>query len=235
MELTGNGSGSLDATIAALLQGCGMKDNSGYKPTSSVADQKTLTIHVWRDGKKKGIYGAMGNVRIEAEYGKTVYLNFEYTGKWVAPEDDALPSFTPTTQAPMKMAGGTFTLGGAEKAISRYELNMGCQVVTRPNPNKTEGIQCYIVSDHEESLNFDPESEAVAVYDIDGIWSAETEFAVILAVTNGTDTATITCPKAQYTEVPEGERDGIDIYEVTCQCNNNSGDDAVSITVAAAA
>lgn len=234
-ELTGNGSGALDPTIAALLQGCGMKDNSGYKPISSTADQKTLTIVVWRDGKKKSIIGAMGNIKFESESGKIVYLTVEFTGKWVAPVDEALPAtWSPTTQAPMKMASGTFTVGGGAKSISKFSLDMGCNVVMHPDPSATEGFDSYIITDHDEVIGFDPESEAVATYDLDGIWAAETEFAVVLTVTNGTDDVTITCAKAQYKEIPEEEREGIDIYDVTCQCNNDSGDDAVSITAAAA-
>jgi|GEM_PF-1882047 len=237
VELRGDGAGTgLEAGIAILLQAGGLKDATGYKPCSVVADQKTLSIDVWEDGKKKGLAGAMGALKIEGESGKKVYLTCEFKGLWQAPVAEALPAFAPSTTTPLRLAGGTFTIDADPKKISKFELDFGAQVVAQPDPNdggratgyKT-GISSFIITDFDPTLSFDPEAELPSAYDLEGIWAAETEFAVALSLTDGTDTVTITVPKAQYKEVPEGEREGITVHEVTCQCNNDKGDDAFSI------
>lgn len=234
VEIRGNGASAIDAGILILLQAGGLKDSTGYKPVSSVADQKTISIDVWEDGKKKGLAGAMGTLQIEADTGGKAYLVCEFMGIWQTPVDEALPAFAPSTEPPMYFKGGTFTVGGAAKKISKFSLDLGNQVVPEPDPNATEGLSSYIITDQDITLGFDPEAEAVADYDINGIWAAETEFAVVIVLTDGTVDITISLPKVQYTEIPEGEREGLTIYEATGQCNNDSGDDAVSISAAAA-
>ncbi|RKY09835.1 MAG: hypothetical protein DRP56_02030, partial [Planctomycetota bacterium] len=62
VELRGAATAAIEPGIAMILQAAGLKDNSGYKPTSAVSDQKTLSIDVWEDGVKKGLAGAMGTV-----------------------------------------------------------------------------------------------------------------------------------------------------------------------------
>lgn len=238
VEMRGNGSGTdLEAGIKILLQSGGLKNNSDtYKPCSVVADQKTISIDVWEDGKKKGLAGAMGKLKIEAETGKKAYLVCEYQGLWQAPVDDTLPAFSPASSTPLRLAGGTFTVGGSAKKISKLELDFGAQVVAQPDPNDASraagfktGIASFIVTDFDPTVSFDPEADLVATYDLEGIWAAAATFAISAILTDGTDKITISIPKAQYKEVPEAEREGITVHEVVCQCVNDNGDDAFSI------
>jgi hypothetical protein len=228
-EMRGSGAGAIEPGILLLLQSGGLKNAAGYKPCSVPADQKCLSIDGWEDGKKKGLYGAMGKLKIEGETGKKVWLTCNYLGKWVPPTDEAMPAYAPSTSKPLKMAGGTFTVAGTAKKISKFTLDFGSDVQLQPDPNASGGVSNYIITDHDATVSFDPEVESVAVDDVEGKWVAGTEVAVILVLTDGTDTITITIPKAQYKEVPTADRNGIAVHEVTCQCNNTNGDDAFSI------
>lgn len=229
-ELRGNGSGAIEPGILTLLQGGGLKNATGYKPCSVPADQKCLSIDGWLDGKKHGLYGAMGKLKIEGETGKKVWLTCNFLGKWVTPTDEAMPAYAPSTSKPLKMAGGTFKIDTVAKKISKFTLDFGSEVVIIPDPNASGGVSHYVISDHDATVSFDPEVESVATDDVEGKWTAGTEVAIELVLTDGTDTITIAIPKAQYKEVPTGERNGIAIHEVTCQCNNTVGDDAFSIS-----
>ena len=233
-EVRGNGSTGMDAGLAVLLQGCGLKKTSEvYQVSSAMADHSTLTIFVFEDGKKKILHGAMGNVTFEGETGKRLMANFEFFGIWNAPTDVALPAFTPGTESPPILASGTFTVASNAKLISRLSLNMGNNVVMRPDINATSGIAHYCITDIDPVLGFDLEAELVATYDIYGAWLAGTEAAVSLVLGSGAGKEiTFTIPALQYRELPEGEREGKLIYDATGQCNHSSGDDAVAISVA---
>jgi hypothetical protein len=98
----------------------------------------------------------------------------------------------------------------------------------------TGGVISSIITNYDPAFSFDPEADVVANYDIYGIWLAGTEAAVSLLMTDGTVNVTLACPKMQFKAIPEGDRDGIQIYDAEGQCNHDSGNDAVSLTAAAA-
>ena len=235
-EMRGTGSSGLEAGLAILLQASGFaKASEVYQVHSTHTNDKTISIDVWEDGVKKGLAGASGNVTFEGEFGKVLYLNFEFTGIWQAPIDEAMPAYAPSTTAPMKLAGGTFTLATETIKVSRFSLNMGNVVVPRADIAATGGIAYYMITDYEPELGIDPEADLIAGYDYNGLWLAGTAAAVSLSVTDGTDKVTFTIPVVQYKEIPGGEREGILTYDITGQCLHSSGNDSVKLEAAAAA
>ena len=231
-ELRGDGSQGLDAGLAILLQACGLKKTvEVYQVHSTHTDDETISIDVWEDGVKKGLAGASGNVTFEGENGGRMMCNFEFFGVWQAPIDEALPAYAPGTTAPMMMQGGTFTLATESIMISKFSLNMGSNPVPRYDVDAAGGIIYYMITDYDTVLGIDPEADKIAGYDYHGVWLAGTEAAVSLALTDGTDIITFTLPKVQYREIAEGDRDGIQIYDITGQCNHSSGNDSVAIAV----
>ena len=237
VELRSAGSAAMEVGLAILLQGCGLKKAlEVYQVHSVPADDKTISIDVWEDGKKKGLAGAMGTVRFENEdNGGRMMVHFEFFGIWQTPTDEALPAYVPSTTAPMKFQGGTFKIATVAKAVSKYNLDMGNNVVPRLDVNAAGGISYYCITDTDPTLSFDIEIEPVATYDIDGIWYAGTEAAVELVLNDGAYKVTFAMPKVQYKEIPSGDKDGIMVYDAVGQCNHNTADDAVVITAAAVA
>ena len=234
-ELRGNGASGMETGLAILLQACGLaKTLEVFQVHSDHTNDKTISIDVWEDGRKKGLAGCSGNVTFEGEFGKRMFCNFEFSGIWQAPIDEALPAYAPLSTAPMLMQGGTFTLATEEIKISRLSLNMGSNPVPRADVAAAGGIAYFMVTDYDTVITIDPEADLVAGYDFYGIWLAGTEAAVSLILSDGTDKVTFTIPKVQYREIREGDRDGIEIEEITGQCNHSSGDDSVAITAAAA-
>jgi len=236
VELRGNGTNAMDAGLAVLLQACGLKNTAEtYQVTSSPANHKTATIWAFEDGLKKILSGAMGNVILKGETGKRVMSNFDFKGIWNAVTDVAIPAFAPSAEPPPILAGGTFTIGGAPKKISRFSLNMNNEVVLRHDINAASGIAHAVITDFDPVFTCDLEAELVANYDLPGIWLAGTEAAVSLVLGTGAGKCiTITIPKLQYREIPSGDRGGIRTYEITAQCNHSGVDDAVAIAVTTA-
>jgi hypothetical protein len=176
------GAGTLGSGIDECLKACGfVLTSTTYGPHSVQDNQKTISIDVWEDGKKKGLAGAQGKCTIEIETGKRVLLKFEFSGIWQAPTAEALPAYAPGTTAVLRAQGGTFTIGAAAKKISKMSIDVGQVVVPRYDVNAAGGIAYYTITDYDPTISFDPEAEAVGTYDIDGIWLAGTEAAVVFA------------------------------------------------------
>ena len=234
-ELRGNGTDGMDAGLAVLLQACGLAVTAEvYQVTSNPANHKTITIHVFTDGKREVLSAAMGNVTFAGETGKAIMCNFEFTGIYGAPTDVALPAFTPGTELPPIMANGTFSITAARK-VSKFALNMNNNVILRLDVNAASGIHHACIVDIDPVVTADLEAELVAAYDIYGAYLAGTEAAMSVVVGSGAGKAiTFTLPKIQHRDIPHGDRDGLQINDITAQCNHDSGDDSVAVACAAA-
>lgn len=174
------GAGTLGSGIDALLQGCGFSlSTNTYSPLSVLSTQKTLSIDCWEDGNKKGLAGAMGKLTIEAETGKRVLLKFEFMGIWQTPVVETMPSFSPGATAVLRASNGAFTIGAAEKRISKLTIDCGQQLAPRYTVASPAGVAFYSVTDYDPTVSFDLESELVSAYDINGAWLAGTEASIV--------------------------------------------------------
>ncbi|MHC4617211.1 MAG: hypothetical protein ACYTEQ_05600 [Planctomycetota bacterium] len=235
-ELRGDGSSGLEPGLAILLQACKFKKAlEVYNLHSDHADDKTISIDVWEDGKKKGLAGASGNVIIGNDVGKRMLCRFEFQGIWQAPVDEAVPAYAPSTTMPMMLKGATFTLDTQAIKIGSFELNTQNVLHLREDATAASGIAYCMITDYDPILTLTPEQDLVAGYDFHAKWVAGTEVAVSLVVNDGTDQVTFAIPKYQYRALAPGDRGGIATYDLTGQCNHDSGDDAVTLTAAAAA
>jgi len=60
-----------------------------------------------------------------------------------------------------------------------------------------------------------------------------TQTAIAYALTNGTVDVDISLPKTEIMNITPGDRNGVRIYDIPFRCVRSSGDDEISITVAA--
>jgi len=226
-ELRAGSAGSgLDPFCDVILQCCaGKVDGAVYTPESAVASQKTCTVHYWQSGKRKGLYGAHGTCSITGESGGPVYLEFELTGKWLTPEDEATPPASLSATLPMMAKGATLTVHGLSAVVSSFTFDLGVTVAARNDITDDTGVLHYCGTGRAPTLACDPEATSVADHDFDGLLAASTEAAVSLAVTDGTDTVTLAAAKTQYRSVADGDREGIVTHDVVLQINDVDGDD----------
>lgn len=236
-ELRGNGTTGFHAGIAALLQGCGLKQSSLVYtlPTTSVADQKTVTLTVYEDGLKKQLFGSMGTCTIEGSTGERVFLNFEFQGcysdvAWVV--DGTMAGADTVAALPMIFRGGIFKIASTAKRIGRMTLDLGAQVVQTADLNAKSGVAFYQITEFDPAISIDPEVQLVAVDVHYDDWLKKTENAAEIQFTDGLTTVTIAISKMQYKDITTGDRNGIFVHEINAQCNN-SGATAITITTAA--
>ncbi len=233
-EMRGNGTNAMDAGVAALLQSCGfVVAGEVYTPESNPANHKTCTLQVWEEGVKKILYGAMGNPKLEGEMGKPLWANFEFQGIYDTVADVARPTPSFGTETPPVLKGCTFTIGGISRNVTNFSLDMQNQIALLTSIVPATGIAYAVKQDRDPVVSFDLEAEPVATYDVFGAWLAGTEAALSLVLGSGAGKQiTISIPKLQYREIPEADSDGFRTWNITGQCNHNTGDDEVSIAVA---
>lgn len=231
----GKGSGTADTAPAwgkAVIP-CGMTEtvNSGtsvvyaFNSTSDVAAPNgPVTVGKWIDGKLRRITGARGNVVISADIAAPLMLAFTFQGAHVAESSSALPSPTIDSTNPPVFKSGTFTVGGTGFEVSSFSLDLGNEIVLRPDPSTSTGYSYAIRADRNPRITFNTEEETS-----DGIqaaWAASTTAALqIVCGSAAGNTITIDAPALQYVGVAPGDRDGIAIHDLTGLCVRSAADD----------
>ncbi len=219
VELRTTGSAALDPAVLLILQASGF--SSAPALVSDIASQTTLTIEVNEDGLLKQLTGCMCELKITGEQGKQVFLEVTAHGKWVTPVAEAMGDWSPGATVPGKLGSGSFTFDSVAMINNSFEIDLGNTLAWRNNHNA--------ISNRDVTLTMDPEASTTHLAYTK--WLAGTEMAFSLSIVDAGGTITIAAPKVQYKEIGDGERNGIDVNEVTGQCNISSGNDELSISV----
>jgi len=197
---------------------------------------RTITLGLYEDGIYKVLSGCMGTATINCVTGQPVRIDFSFTGVWGAPTDVALIAPDYPSVLPPGFAGGAITVGAWTPVLGELSLDLGNDVVTRPDATKASGLVSALITGRRVTGSMNPESALVASRDNYGIWLASTEAALSVAVGAGADgnTCTITAPKLQITNPQAIDRDGILADELSFQLNRSldAGDDELVLTFA---
>ena len=229
-ELTCSSADYLAALKIPLL-GCGMAFNAKtFTPVSTVDTQNTCTIYLYEDGRKKTLYGAMGNYSMTVDSGRVI-LEFEFNGMYDNVAAAALPSYTYNVAKGLSWRGSTFTFGTAAGLISTFNFSPNNVVVPRMNGGS---IAHYMISDRDPTMTFDIEAELPGTYNIYNLMEAHTTQSLSLVMSDGTDKVTLSGSKVQLKDANSGDREGILTDDVTAIFTATNGDDEFSLVAAAA-
>lgn len=234
-EMKGDGSTGFDTALAILFQACGLLQASlVYNTHSTIAAMKTISIDAWRDGKKFGLSGAMGNAVIVGVAGERVLVNFTFIGAWVNPTDEGLPAFAPGTEAPMRWEIGAFKIGNIDSKTANHSLDLGMTPVMRADAAMVRGTNFHaIITNHRPIVTLDPEDVLIATNDLEGGLLSQATHAISMVPQSADVKCTIALPAVQIIGLDEAERDGLMTKDYTGLCINSSGNDAVTLTTAA--
>ena len=238
-EMRSDGSAGWDIGLEICLQACGFAQAGDViPPANTLATMKTITIGLHEDGLYKQLHGCMGNVRLTGEFGKQLFLEFEFSGVWNAPTDVAVPSATITAVKAMRLETVVWTIddGAHTPLISNFTIDMGNSVTPVEDISQAEGVLYYAITDRDPVFTCDSLAELVATYDAFGKVLTADESALSMVFGDGTDDLTLAAPKLQHRAPQEADRDGKLSNEYTAQLNvsaHNAGGDELSLTVAA--
>lgn len=222
LQLHGLGaSGAVPAWATTFLPACGWINTAGtFTRSLAVADQKTLTFRLYRNGMYQLLTGAAGTFTITARNGAPSDINFTFTGKYGVEADGSNPTPTfPTVMPPRGMT--TATLAAAAVKFSTLTLDAGGVVSPIADPTDTTGIQYAAITDYDSQATFDPEAKLVATRPDFNNFINSTEQQIIATVNGGANnTITLTAPKFQIASLPFGTRDNILTRQLAGRCNN---------------
>lgn len=223
-----SGSTALDPGLAILLQACNYAKTVEVYTIAKIDTQKTITIEVWQgaaagtSGLLKVLYGAAGTFKMRGEAGKRILFDFDFDGIYKTVVDETVPAYAPSGNVIM-WDGGTFSIMGESHKISKFTFDAGNIVVPRHDVAGPGGIGYYHTTRPEPTASWDPEADLVGGDDTYGRWIAGTTSGggLSLAMTDGTDTVTLTGATVQYMEIPEALRDNKRINEINAKFLEN--------------
>lgn len=217
VENKGSGTAGTAPALGKLLIACGFAEtvvavtSVTYAPTSTLANISSLTIALYKDGLKKMIKGARGNVKYSAKNGEPGMFEFEFVGVYDSVADVALitPSGVETT-VPVALLSSVFSVAGFSAFVSQISFDMANTLEPRPDINTAAGYISALLTKREPKGSFDPEDELVATHDWYGRWLAGTTGALTWKHPGSAgNICTFNVPVCQYTKIAENDRNGI--------------------------
>ncbi|MEM1207761.1 MAG: hypothetical protein AAGI54_00710 [Planctomycetota bacterium] len=240
VELRGSGTAGTAPAWAAALQGCGLTvtnipgTSDAYAPTADLDTQKTVTIALVEDGRRKVLRGAMGNAVINGQRnGNKLMVDFDFQGIWVTPTDDAQPAgITHETTKPIRFAGGTFTVDAASQKVSTFRFDLGNDVQMRADVEDASGLCHAYIADRRPVAGFDPESDVVANDDLhaDFLTATTRAFDATFGTLAG-NRAVLDIDRLQIQNPQTEDRSGLLVERIDCLATALDGDDEYSLTL----
>ncbi len=217
VELAPSGTAGSAPAWGVLLRGCAVAEtivastSVTYNPITD--SHESLTFHLWIGSTRYVLLGARGNCMISVDAQGIPYLEFEFTGLFSQPSEQARP--TPDTSAWQKPLVATtantptFTMAGTSFVMRRARLDLGNQVENR----FLVGSESVLITDKSES--FETTVEAVALTTFNPFSLAAAQSSVAVSLVHGTAAgaiSTLSLPAAQM-QRPQGLENAQDIKE----------------------
>lgn len=239
VECKGSGTAGTAPALGKFLRACGFNESVvastsvTYTPISALASIPTMTMAIYKDGLRKALKGARGNVKYTAKAGEPGMFEFEFLGVYDGTTDVAIltPSGVDTT-VPLPLLSATFSVATFQAFISQIAFDMGNELTPRGDINQASGYISTLLTKREPKGSFDPEDELVATHDFYGRWLAGTTGALTWRHQGSAgNITTFTAPTCQYTKLSESDRNGIAVLntDFLMARNNTAGDDELSI------
>jgi len=237
VELKGSGAVGTAPEFGVLFEACSYVESIAagiavsYAPTSTTADQESVTVWYYQDGLLHKLTGCRGTFSVNIETGAIPMATFTLTGHSVAPIDAAIVIPTLDATEPVAVKGNAFTVGGYAAQISSLAFDAGVEVATPSSMSADDGFGEVFVGKRDLNGSFDPEMELVAANDfygdlVDGSKLALASGSIGSVAGNIFD---ITMPAVYYRDASNGDRDGIRTYELPFGAVEDTGDDEMLI------
>lgn len=235
VELKGSGAAGTAPEFGVLFEACSFIEtidpgvSVAYDPTSTFADQESVTVWYYQDGLIHKLTGCRGTFSVNLETGAIPMATFTLTGHSGKPTD--LPMVTPVldTTEPFSLIDTQFSVGGYDAQVSSLAFDAGVEVSTPSSMSASDGYGEVYVSKRDLNGSFDPEMELVAANDYYGHFLGGNKLALTTGTVGDTAGNIFTCsmPAVYYRDVSNGDRDGVRTYEIPFAAVEDSGDDEV--------
>jgi len=237
IELKGSGTAGTAPEFGVLFEACSYVEtvsastSVAYNPTSTTADQESVTVWYYQDGLLHKLTGCRGTFSINLETGAIPMATFTLTGHSVAPIDAAIVVPTLDATEPVAIKGNSFTIDSYAAQISSLAFDAGVEVATPSSMSASDGFGEVFVGKRDLNGTFDPEMELVAAEDFYGNFVSGAKMALASGSIGSVagNIFAITMPQVYYRDASNGDRDGIRTYELPFGAVESSGDDEMQI------
>ena len=240
MELQCDWDASADTapSVGKVLEACNFTEtiNTGTDITyanNSSQNGDSLTIWVYKDGILYKVPGCRGELKGSHKSGEKVNFDFEFEGIYnptTYKSDATFPTFTLTLNDVCIFQNGEIAIGSyASPIVDNFNWAMNNEIVKRPDANSNKGIYSIYVKNSAPTVSVDPEIVALATYNAQSLWEANTLVDLSCAFKHPSTTGfecNLTISNMQYKDVKDGERDNIMTYDINLE---TGGDTSVTL------
>ena len=203
-----------------------------YEPRSE--DFESLTLYAYFDGILHKLTGAFGTFTINAEAGAFGTVDFEFTGQYIKPEDQPVPSgaIYESTPPPI-LQKAQFSVDGVSLVANSMTYTQGNEIAPRPDLNSADGYNGVRVTGRTPEGGIDPETTLVASFDFWDRLAEAAQFPVIMrAGEEDGNMVWFGAPEAGYTGLTYADREGIRTYDAGLRFTATTEDDETIICIA---
>lgn len=236
-ELVGSGTAATGPSWEPLLLASGLLATAGtgsvsYTPITGYTSMTSLTFGQWIDGRKYGSRGTTLNMTMKGESGKQVMVDWEGSGAWITPTNQAniTPTFL-TSPIPPRLVSSTFTIDATQYISRSFEFGLNNTIAVRKDTGSLVGVHSTAITDRDPYLKVDVEANSAKDWFADYAAGATAAASIVIGATTG-NIWTLTVPKMQQSAPPEKiDIDGVAGYTLTFGLLRNAaaGDDSFSL------
>jgi hypothetical protein len=203
-------------------------------PVEEIGYIPTVAAGCYMDGTRAVVHGIRGNVSINLTAGESGKLNFDFGGGYNSPTDTALLSGITNNEAAAAPAflDAIISLGGYTAAtVQQISISSGNTIARRIGGNASGGIRSFEITDSTPTITINPEKLKIVNFDLyskieDG------ELCIVYASWGTTAGNKFEIEAvAQFLNVGDDEREGLDIATITGELKawSQDGDDSLRI------
>lgn len=203
-----------------------------YKPISAPSSQyKGYPATIWwnKDGVKHVGYYCRGNMTMNLTANQIGSVEFDMTGLYATPSDVAFSALSYASQVPELIQNLTLSFGAEARAdiiADTFTLDMGNNMLNRPNYNAQYGLQGIEITGRNPNANFNPDADLLANFDPFTMWENQSAQALKwqLGGSAGNRVALI-APATTVTNLTYADKNSLVGYNIPLSLNGTNGDD----------
>jgi len=218
------GSASQALEIDPLFKGCdfsptytpetgaGLRDGYViYKRTDPSDEGSKVAFYFWTKQKLHKLILAKGTGQVVMEVGKIGYIEWTFSGLYIAPADATFPTDAAfeDTKPPLMIGASAVTIGSYTPVITRVDLSLNNVVSRRLDIAATDGVKGFIITGYGPTLNLDPEAVTEATNPFWANWKADAVKTVTVTVGSQSGNKVQLVAVTQATDVNYAEREGL--------------------------
>lgn len=186
------------------------------------------TLEMYKDGIKHVMPGAFGTFELEAKAGEFAKVSWTFTGIWVDPIDEVMPSPSYERTLPAMVELARLRIDNFPAIVETVSFNQNNDIQVRPDVSSSQGYIGTRIVDRNPEGGINPEAETVATHDFWGQLGQADRMPFQMRVGHETgNTVWCIAPGVQYTGLTYADRNGLMTYDAGLKFGAYQDDDEV--------